>query len=119
MVAQTQWDRSAPLIVHACSSTTYPTSHYTIYKDIVYPYWTQHPAKYRFALGAYQRCGPPPPCPLTPCSSSSLHPSMQPCLAGSVSNTAVPQPRHGIGGDCSSADMPSLQLSCPSRKLSA
>ena len=55
---QTQWDRTAPLIVHACSSTTYPTSHYTIYKDYVYPYFSQNPAKYRFALGAYQKCAP-------------------------------------------------------------
>ena len=59
VLPQTQWDRRAPLIVHACSSTTYPISHYTIYKDIAYPYWTQNPAKYRFSL-AYQRCGPCP-----------------------------------------------------------
>ena len=52
---QTSWDRSAPLIVHACSSTTFPVTHFHIYKDAVYPFWSANPAKYRFALGAYQR----------------------------------------------------------------
>lgn len=57
--AQNAWDRSRPLIVHAAASTTYPTSHYTVYKDIVYPYWSENPAKFRFNFGPYQRSVPP------------------------------------------------------------
>lgn len=55
--AQNKWaDRSKPLVVHACSSTTYPYSHYNIYKDSVYPFYQQNPCKLRFTLGPYVRC---------------------------------------------------------------
>jgi hypothetical protein len=54
-VVQNSWDRSRPLIVHAASSTTFPVSHYQIYKDIVYPFWVENPAKFRFNFGPYQR----------------------------------------------------------------
>ncbi len=57
--AQNSWDRSRPLIVHAASSTSYPISHYSIYKENVYPYWSANPAKFRFNFGGYQRCAPP------------------------------------------------------------
>ncbi|CAL8472356.1 g11899 [Coccomyxa elongata] len=52
---QNSWDRSRPLIVHAASSTSYPISHYSIYKENVYPYWSANPAKFRFNFGGYQR----------------------------------------------------------------
>ena len=53
---QNKWaDRSRPLVVHACSSTTYPYSHYNIYKDSVYPFYQQNPCKLRFAVGPYVR----------------------------------------------------------------
>ena len=56
-VAQNKWsDRSRPLIVHACSSTTYPYSHYKIYRENVYPFYQQNPCKLRFTLGTYVRC---------------------------------------------------------------
>jgi hypothetical protein len=42
-------------VVHACSSTTYPYSHYNIYKDSVYPFYQQNPCKLRFAVGPYVR----------------------------------------------------------------
>ena len=42
-------------MVHACSSTTYPYSHYNIYKDCVYPFYQQNPCKLRFAVGSYVR----------------------------------------------------------------
>ena len=55
--AQNKWaDRSRPLVVHACSSTTYPYSHYNIYRDSVYPFYQQNPCKLRFTLGSYVRC---------------------------------------------------------------
>ena len=43
-------------MVHACSSTTYPWSHYKIYRDIVYPFYQQNPCKLRFTFGPYVRC---------------------------------------------------------------
>ncbi|CAL5224937.1 g7706 [Coccomyxa viridis] len=53
---QNKWaDRSRPLVVHACSSTTYPYSHYNIYRDSVYPFYQQNPCKLRFTLGSYVR----------------------------------------------------------------
>lgn len=66
-VAQNKWaDRSRPLVVHACSSTTYPYSHYKIYRENVYPFYQQNPCKLRFTLGSYVRC--------LPASSSSIAP---------------------------------------------
>lgn len=52
---QNSWDRSQPLIVHAASSTSHPWSHFNIYKEVVYPYWSANPAKFRFNFGGYQR----------------------------------------------------------------
>ena len=43
-------------MVHACSSTTYPWSHYKIYADIVYPFYQQNPCKLRFSLRPYVGC---------------------------------------------------------------
>ena len=58
--AQNKWaDRSRPLVVHACSSTTYPYSHFNIYAQSVYPFYQQHPCKLRFTLGSYVRCVDP------------------------------------------------------------
>lgn len=56
--AQNSWDRSKPLIVHAASSTSNPYSHFSIYKEVVYPYWSENPAKFRFNFGGYQKCDP-------------------------------------------------------------
>ena len=56
--AQNKWaDRSRPLVVHACSSTTYPYSHFNIYRQSVYAFYEQNPCKLRFTLGPYVRCG--------------------------------------------------------------
>lgn len=51
-------------MVHACSSTTYPWSHYKIYRDIVYPFYQHYPCKMRFTLGPYVRCAALQPCTL-------------------------------------------------------
>ena len=59
-------------MVHACSSTTYPWSHYKIYADIVYPFYQQNPCKMRFTLGSYVRCAA-----LTP--RTSLHVPLSGC----------------------------------------
>lgn len=40
-----------PVVVHACASTTNPIRHIRMFDDIVTPFWTEHPAKYRFSYG--------------------------------------------------------------------
>ena len=50
-------------MVHACSSTTYPWSHYKIYADIVYPFYQQNPCKLRFSLRPYVGCAALAPAP--------------------------------------------------------
>ena len=58
---QNKWtDRSRPLVIHACSSTTYPYTHFNIYRQSVYAFYQRNPCKMRFALGPYVRCCAPP-----------------------------------------------------------
>eukprot|EP00884_Botryococcus_braunii_P005665 jgi/Botrbrau1/1509/Bobra.178_3s0060.2 len=40
-----------PVVVHACASTTNPIRHIRMFDDIVTPFWTEYPAKYRFSYG--------------------------------------------------------------------
>ena len=70
-------------MVHACSSTTYPWSHYKIYADIVYPFYQQNPCKLRFSLRPYVGCAAPSshallrgrPSGCQTCSSGLVQPS--------------------------------------------
>jgi hypothetical protein len=41
-------DGKDPVVVHACASTTNPIRHIRMFDDIVTPFWTEEPAKYRF-----------------------------------------------------------------------